>query len=464
MATERPKFDLFSPEERRLTEDELYDNALDVYRIWHAVLGRHRDIIDFDLREGPESGESLTSKMIIGSPNPKERSMHVTVLGRLLEQFKKHTPRNPERSHNLQFGNAQVEASYWYAKKQAGYKIDTFEYIEMTQTFEPEYFPESLLETLSKRLLAHAGELTGSSDPATMEKWREANSLSREGATNLFREKAAQAARRVRHFTGLYFDTDFDVEPADANEYWWVWANTDPNTGRFLLRQNFSEERHKIWTVGKTEELGWHEGYHQARMARRRELIRRGKLHPFFGLTTVHGPEAAVDEGLGQTLVYFVPGAYESLSPEGRLRVDESVLRSMVYGNIHLRINDPRENLSSSQVVKDIRKYIPWEPKKIIEEEVKDRTTDPLLQTYRYAYALGVRMMLLYADNLNDRGKREFLKNIFERPYTLPQVNSLYNRLLTNKKYTAPNVRKEQIPDADGENVQDNSFLTQNIA
>ncbi len=65
MATERSKFDLFSPEERRLTEDELYDTALDVYRIWHAVLGRHRDIIDFDLREGPESGESLASKMII---------------------------------------------------------------------------------------------------------------------------------------------------------------------------------------------------------------------------------------------------------------------------------------------------------------------------------------------------------------------------------------------------------------
>ena len=462
MATERSKFDLFSPEERRLTEDELYDTALDVYRIWHAVLGRHRDIIDFDLREGPESGESLASKMIIGSPNPKERSMHVTVLGRLLEQFKKHTPRNPERSHNWQFGNAQVEASYWYAKKQAGYKIDTFEFIEMTQTFEPEFFPESLLETLSERLLTHASELTGSSDPAAMEKWREANSLSRDGATDLFRDKVAIASRRIQNFTGLYSDSDFKVESVDENEYWWVWANTDER-GRFLLRQNFSQERNKIWTAGKAEELGWHEAYHKERMARRRELIRRGKLHPFFGLTTVHGPEAAVDEGLGQTLVYFVPGAYDSLSPEGKVRVDESILRSMVYGNVHLRVNDPRENLSSGQVARYVRGYIPWEPKKIIEEEVKDRTTDPLLQTYRYAYALGVRMMLSYAANLNDRGKREFLKNIFERPYTLPQVNSLFNRLVTNKKYTAPTVLKEQVPGADGENVQGNSFLTQNI-
>ena len=206
---------------------------------------------------------------------------------------------------------AQVEASSWYAKKKAGHKIDTFEYIEATETFEPEFSPEGLLENMSKRLIKDAEGVTGGSDPTTVQNWRKTNALSRDGATNLLREKAAQAARRVRKFAGLSFDFDFDVEPVDANEYWWVWANTDPVTGRFLLRPNFSQERQKIWTAGKAEELGWHEGgLHVARMARRRELIRRGKLHPFFGLTTVHGPEAAVDEGLAQALAYFVPGAY----------------------------------------------------------------------------------------------------------------------------------------------------------
>ena len=463
MATERRDYDLFSPEERRLTENQLYDIALDVYRFWHASLGRHRDIIDFDLREGTDFGEQLTSRWSINRPSRAERSEYVSVLGRLLERFRKDAPPPDKQSHFWKFSDAQIEASYWYAKRQAGHKMDTFEYIEMTQTFEPEFVPESLLQALSQRLISHAEEVTGSSDPASMEKWREANSLSRDGATDLFREKAAQAVSKVKKFVGLYFDDDFDVEPVDVNEYWWVWANTDER-GRFLFRQNFSTERNKIWTPGKADELGWHEGYHKARMARRKELIRRGKLHPFFGLTTVHGPEAAVDEGLAQTLVYFVPGAYESLSPEGKLRVEESVLRSMVYGNIHLRINDPRESLSPGQITRYVRTHIPWEPRKIIDRESKDRTTDPLLQTYRYSYALGVRMMLLYAENLNDRGKQEFLKNIFERPYTLPQVNSLFNRLITNRKYTAPNVLKEQIPDVDSENVQDNSFLTQNIA
>lgn len=449
--------------ERVLSEREICNEALEVYRHWHAVLGEHRDIIDFDLREKPERGEEILAEMFKRAPDRTQRSSHVALVGRLLEQVKKSKPASGGNGHIWEFLESQVEASYWYAKKQAGYKIDAFEYIEMTQTFEPEFFPEGLLKKMSERLLTHAAELTGTSDSADMGKWRQDNSLSRDGATDLFREKAVQAARRIRHFTGLNFDSDFYVEPVDRNEYWWVWANTD-KSGRFLFRQNFSLERDKIWTPGKTEELGWHEGYHMARMARRKELIRRGKLHPFFGLTTVHGPEAAVDEGLAQTLVYFVPGAYESLSLEGKLRVEESALRSMVYGNIHLRVNDPRESLSSSQIERYIKRHIPWEPRKIIEEEVKDRRTDPLLQTYRYAYALGVRMMLSYAENLNDRGKREFLKNIFERPYTLPQVNSLFNRLITNRKNTAPTVRKEQIPDADNENVQENAFLTQNIA
>src|SRR3989344_205826 len=450
--------------ERVLSEREICNEALEVYRHWHAVLGEHRDIIDFDLREKPERGEQILAEMFQRAPTRIQLSSHVEIVGRLLEQVKKSKPVSSENSHIWDFLEAQVEASYWYAKKKAGYKIDTFEYIEMTQTFEPEFIPESLLQALSQRLVTQAEEITGSSDPAVMEKWRKANCLSSDGAKELFGEKALQAAKRIRHFTGLYFDHDFDVEAVDVNEYWWVWANTDPDTGRFLFRQNFSEERDKIWTPGKAEELGWHEGFHGARMARRKELIRRGKLHPFFGLNTVHGPGGAVDEGLGQTLVYFVPGIYQSLSPEGKLRVDESVLRSMVYGNIHLRINDPRESLSPGQITRYIRTHIPWEPRKIIDRESKDRTSDPLLQTYRYAYALGVRMMLTYAENLNDRGKQEFLRNIFERPYTLPQVNNLFNRLITKKRNIASNIPKGQIPDADGENVQENSFLTQNIA
>src|SRR3990167_3869691 len=239
MATERRNYDLFSPEERRLTENQLYDIALDVYRFWHANLGRHRDIIDFDLREGTDFGEQLTSRWSINPPSRRERSEYVSVLSRLLERFRKDAPPPDKQSHFWKFSDAQIEASYWYAKKKAGYKIDTFEYIEMTQTFEPEFIPESLLQALSQRLVTQAEEITGSSDPAVMEKWRKANCLSSDCAKELFGEKASQAAKRIRHFTGLYFDHDFDVEAVDVNEYWWVWANTDPDTGRFLFHQNF---------------------------------------------------------------------------------------------------------------------------------------------------------------------------------------------------------------------------------
>src|SRR3989344_4728103 len=207
--------------ERVLSEREICNEALEVYRHWHAVLGEHRDIIDFDLREKPERGEQILAEMFQRAPTRIQLSSHVEIVGRLLEQVKKSKPVSSENSHIWDFLEAQVEASYWYAKKKAGYKIDTFEYIEMTQTFEPEFIPESLLQALGKRLLEKAEELIENSDPTFLEKWRQVNVLSRDGATDLFREKATQAARRVKHFTGLHFVADFDVEPVDANEYWW---------------------------------------------------------------------------------------------------------------------------------------------------------------------------------------------------------------------------------------------------
>jgi hypothetical protein len=203
------------------------------------------------------------------------------------------------------------------------------------------------------------------------------------------------------------------------------------------LQQNFHEGRKKIWTPGQTEELGSHEvAGHFGRMAIRKDLIRRRKLHPFFGLTTVHGPEAAVDEGLAQTLPFFVPRAYEALSTEGKFQVEATILRNLVYGNVHIMANDPQAP-SLTQMIKYVQYYIPWETSEQIEEEIRDRTKDPLLQVYRYSYTVGARIFSVIAENLNDRGKKEFLRSIYSRPYTIQQVAELFQRLSADRKNTA---------------------------
>jgi len=434
MTTERDNPELYFLKEK-VSEHTIYDAAMDVYRVWHAVSGKDRDIIDFDLREGPDPSESLTTMMITGNPTSQERSRHVAVLSRLVEQLRKQNTINKKDNHNWIFATAQIEASYIYAKKLAGHKIPNLEYIETTQSNEPMMTPEDFLWAWQEKPLSHLKSI-GIKQPnfQAIEKWRKENAITPEKAQESLNNNAIDAISAVQKFLKEKVDVDFYIEPVDTNDYYWVWADTDEEK-RFLLRQNFSTARNKIWTPGKTEELGWHEGgAHLARMAKRRNLIRNGKLHPFFGLTTVHGPEASVDEGLGQTLTYFIPGAYDSLSDEGKFQVDSSILRQMVYGNVHIMINDPRENWSVNSISRYIKQFIPWESNTEITREIKDRTQNPLMQAYRYAYGLGARMMIVYAHNLSQRGKRAFLKDIYSKPFSMSQVSTLFSKLAQNNR------------------------------
>lgn len=423
-------------------EQDLYDQAFQTYKAWHVREGKNRNVIDFDLTPRWYE-ESLTnflrsiSRFTADSPTRYERSIIVNDLADLLKKTESMPSFSPQSSHNLEFCHDQIEASLYYARKRRGDSVDNNLYIEKTTGTKLELTPEKILLDRREIVLGLASRL-GIQEPTeqALLGFNQDHELEPDEAQKMLREQCDLAKSRVEKFLGEGINFKYSIVAKNVDDYWRVWAYTDPETQLFILSQNFFRTPYRIWTPGKIEELAPHEmGEHLIRMAKRKALVERKQLHPFFGLTTIHGPEPFIDEGLAQTLVFFLPGAYEALSVEGKFQVQTTLLRSMVYSNVHVMVNQP-EGSDTQEVIDYVRKFIPWEPEEWIENEIKRRSQNPLYQVYLYTYGIGARRHLQYSEILSERGKKVFLQSIYARPYTPRQEERLVANIITDPQNT----------------------------
>lgn len=439
---DRQLFGLFRREQQVGPESRLYGDALALYHAWHVAEGRNRSIIDFDLTQ-PQPFIVHMSELTLASPSRAERDRIVEKLTSLHAEASQVPQDQVRHPHYWEFFRAQVEASLWFARRLRGDELDPMAYIEKTMGVKPELIPEETLKEQKNIVLDLLREL-GISDPGekAINAFKKDRQINPEVALEDLRRSSDRAILRVGAFLGESIEVRYRVVPENVNQYWWVWVATNPETSRdpqapdFLMTQNFFKASQRIWTNGKAEEMGPHEGgQHLRRMAKRKALIKDGKMDPIFGLTTVHGPEQVVEEGLAQTLVLFLPGFYESLSTEGKFQVRATILRNMVYGNLHLRVNHPGYN--PDEVIEYVHHYLPWEPQEEITRQIEWRTKRPLYQTYLWAYGEGARRHLKYATLLNERGRKVFLQNIFSRPYTPEQEKTLVECILGDPRNRA---------------------------
>lgn len=428
-------------EENRPLVDVAYDSALAAYRAWHGLEGRKRDIIDFDLTEGPSESDRKREEWTHSLPTAEERRRIIAGLEMVKNEIESVTPpQNKDDQHNHEFGKAQVRASSIFAMLRAGQDFDYNTLIENTLCVAPLEIPSQVLEYQQGIVDNRHQDWVQSGDPAPQDlsyegmlNWKAENLKGQEETVSEFKEAADKALSEISKFLGYEIRPDLEIYAVNVPEYYWAWS--DRQNGIYRIRLNFSRSRNKFWTQGKIEELASHEAQaHIGRMTRREKLLRDGKLHPFFGLTTVHGPEAVVDEGLGVTMVKFIPDAYNSLSPEGKFQVESTILRHLVLGALQVKLNsdDPP---SIDEAIAFVKKYIPWDNIEEIEQQAREISQDPKYKIYRLAYAIGTWTHLVYARSLNREGKRVFLEKLFSLPYTPKQEAELWESLVQQERY-----------------------------
>lgn len=426
-------------------EQRLYADGVIALRAWHALAGKSRDVIDFDLTQ-PSPLVIGFEDAIKGSANSEEKSAMVKRLQDLYLRAQSYTPRGSGQAHNFEFFLRQIEASTYFARRLNGEKIAPAEYIEKTTGVKFERIPDEVIEPLRRDVMAMAADPElGMPEPTeqTVLGFKYDRQLPPEEAHAALETRTNRTLLAIRRFIRNDFAVPYRISDENENAFWTAWSGTDPeNPGNFLLRQNFNSGQQRVWTQGIAEMLGSHEPEHLARMAKRKTLLGPNKLHDFFGLTTVHGPESVVEEGLAQTLVFFVSvpnpqdrknptSLFDTLSKEGKFWVNVQILKNMVYANVHVMVNDPA-GYDEQKVIDYIKSNVPWESDEDIKQQIEWRTKNPLNQIYLFAYGKGAERFLHYAKVLNEAGKRMLLQYIYSRPYTPEQVENLFLAISRN--------------------------------
>ena len=417
----------FLRRERELPEWPIYDRTLKAYRAWNVK--ERGAVIDFDLTAGPDYHEEV-ARGFSQKVTPEDRLYMEDVLMDLVERLGSTQPSSRESKHILEFLKVRAEASVWFLRRLRG-DVEGIPYLEKTNGLMPEEIGDGFLAPKRENLsyLAKMLEIPIDS-PQEYQSWRIAHQLSPEKTEERLSEAVQSSLRAIGKFIERPADLEYSVVPVRVKKYYYAWARTDWKTLKFVLELNFDQ----IWTPGKPEELGSHEGgEHLRRMNDWRNQIRRGKMPAVVGQTIVHGPESVVEEGLALTLAHYVPDIYRGFSEEGKFQADASILRHMVYGNVSLRLNSPHRP-KIKDIIDYVHTYIPWEPEREIRRQIRWRTQDPMLQAYLPSYAFGAKLFLDIIDILNTRGKKQLLKDLSEAPFTPVQLKRRVIELGRNKR------------------------------
>jgi len=357
----------------------------------------------------------------------------VEAVGELLQRVQEITPSSKEHQHNLKFLSARIEASSWVARRLRGDDLNPIIYMEKTNGVKTEPASHALLMALKDKALDGAKQARiPTADDQSFMAWRIDNQLDTQTTRQLVRMAINDALVAIQSFTDEAVELEYEINPVKSNKYYYAWSRTNYQTLAFTLDLNFHKT--KIWTPGKAEELGDHEGgEHLRRMNDWRRQIKKSKMPAVIGQTVVYGPESVVEEGLALTIAHFVPEIYKGLSPEGKFQVDSSILRYVVYGNISLMLNGPNRP-TTKNILEYVHEFIPWEPASEIRRQIKWRSNHPIYQVYLPSYAFGARMFLEIIDTLSERGRKQLLKDLSLRPYTPEQLMNRVAELQNGKK------------------------------
>ena len=437
----------YGPEKPR-PEEALSRSLRGFYRSWDILEQKGiGDIIDFDLV--PSSPEfDYSQRIFSGRPLKEERLTIIKLIEELIEETI-NTPFPTDKNHQKIYLLAKLRASLAFSRRISGIEMSDLDFIREVDGITPLEIPESEILKQQDRVrdqLKAAGfpsydeeslrqlfESKRITDTAQIE-----SEIQSSGKDTLF---ALQKVLGERFDDGIQFDT----EVVEEDVYWMNYISGDRS--RFVLRINHHPRNSWRWIRGKPNIMGVHEiGAHKAQMALRAKRIGEGKLLPIFGITTVFEPEQFPAEGIAQTLPYFLPSLV--LSSDGWLNLELDGLRQMVYNNVHVKINSPDFNHTPEEI-EEIKKYIwgfyPVEPEESILAEIRDRTKNPIKQAYQYVYGYSFFVHRQYAELLSDDGKREFLRNILDRPLTPEQEMNIFKNIWRRPNFRSKN-SSDQLP------------------
>ncbi|MBF6339793.1 hypothetical protein IU450_28460 [Nocardia abscessus] len=237
--------------------------------------------------------------------------------------------------------------------------------------------------------------------------------LDASAAPDAIREAAVDYEPVVRRATGTEAAYELTIEEADVDAYWAYWL--DGAGQRVRLRLN---TRNAIYTKTQARQFALHEvlghGLQSASIAARCAT----EDVPWVRLSSVHGPQQVLLEGWAQAMPLFIVPDDEALV--ARVRIDHYT--QLVRAELHLAVN---AGTPIEECARHARSRIPWWKDSHIADLLADRSTNPLLRTYMWAYAAGIDWFINLAD-ANATVIRNVLHAAYQAPLTPADLEELW--------------------------------------
>jgi hypothetical protein len=308
----------------------------------------------------------------------------------------------------------RISADMAYLRALMGERQKLDAYVRATQGCHAAGWPADYVSAkgeLARRCVEARGAQWG---PTTAEDLADTEGrIDAETAPDAIRQAADAYEPAVREATGSDAPYELTIEKTVVDAYWAYWL--DGAGQRVRLRLNMPNA---TFTKVQARQFALHEVLGHGLQGASISAHCAAQEVPWVRLSSVHGPQQVLLEGLAQTFPLFVAPDDEALIT--RVRIDHYI--QLVRSELHLMIDG---GAPVEECAEHARRRVPWWSNTQIAGMLTDRSIDPLLRTYMWAYVAGIDWFTQLAE-ADETTIRPVLQAAYRAPLTPAELQDLW--------------------------------------
>ncbi len=347
-------------------------------------------VIDFDCH--PDGG---------GPPAALDR---LTVLQRLLDLHRRADPDLADR----------IGSHVAYLRALMGERLPLDEYIQATLGCDSSGWSSDYVSSIGQAVRGRIEDLGVAWGPSTMQQLAAAEGpMDADAAPDAIRHAARELEPAVRQLVDTDASFELTIEPTVTQAYWAYWL--DGSGQQVRLRLNL---RNASFTKVTVRQFALHEILGHGLQSASYTAISAKEDVSWVRLMSVHASHQILFEGLAQTLPLFATPDDEAVIT----RVKLEHYTYLVRAELHLAINT---GSSVEECAEHAKRRIPWWTDGVIGDVLADRSTDPLLRSYLWAYPAG-QDWFTHLSATDPEVWRPILRAAYRAPLTTNDLRALW--------------------------------------
>lgn len=308
-----------------------------------------------------------------------------------------------------------LDAHLTYLRALLGERLELAEYIELTQGAPTTGWTLDYVAAVGDRARHALADVDVAWDDQTRTAFDALSAaVPTEDAGDVIRDYAREYEATVRDLTGAETTFDLHVETVEVDAYWSYWLDGEGRSARLRInRRKAAFTQIDAYRFALHEVLG-----HALQYANLTDLSERAET-TWPRQLAIHCPHQVLFEGLAQVLP--LAASPEDPLVRARTRLDHYV--QLVNAELHVMIN---AGAPASDCRDHALSRLPfWRPADVA-SALRDRSLEPQLRSYLWAYPAGIDWFL----NLHDHGGSllaEVLHAGYQRPLVPRELEQLWS-------------------------------------